>query len=218
MGKVMVVTAVGVALALGVFGLVGAAMRPRPEPPQLVSMTEAGQAMIVAGGTMQSHGQAMVDQGRRTGDQDLVAYGDRWVQDGQQLVQRGQWMIVNPLAPGNLVTAPSQLSRQGAWGDLTQRAEAMVHDPGRAPAAVDLQALRLNGLAMEAEGRTMADHGRLMKSEVDFMQTRHGLDAEAANALGNAAQAMLQVGGELDQNGQAMVDYADGLSRSLGYP
>ncbi len=216
MGRVVIAGSIAVALGLVTFGLVAAALRPRPQPPRLISMAEAAQAMLRDGGAMQVHAQVMLDEARRTGDQDLAAHGEHWQRDGLELVQRGQWMAMNPIAPGSLVASPSQLSQEGSWGELTRTAQAMLHDPSRAR-GVDLEALRWNGVAMQAEARNMAEHGRLMAEEADVMIAQHGLQGEAAATLRQAAETMREVSGYLEQNGQAMVDYAERLRRSLGY-
>jgi hypothetical protein len=218
MGKPGIFAAVAVALALVAFGLVAAASRPHEAPPRLLSMTDAAQALIGDGNVVQAHGQAMLDEAAQTGDSDLQYHGQHWLQTGQDMVQRGQWMEMDPLAPGNLVTSPADLSRQGAWGSLPQTAEAMMRDPSHA-GAEDLQALRWNGQAMLAEGRIMAGQGELLTSEADAMIARHALQGADAAAVHHAAQTLHDVGSDLQQNGQQMVDYADRLRQSLGeYP
>ncbi len=218
MGKLLVGLALVVAVGLVALGSIARAARPGVEPPHLVSMGESAQAMLRDGGAMQVHGQAMLDEAGRTGDADLQVHGEHWLRDGQDLVQRARWMSMDPLAPASLVTPPAELSRQGSWGALTQTAAAMLHDPGQARRAVDLEALRWNGEAMRAEGRTMAEHGRVMAEEAEIMVSRHALQGQAATALRQAAQTMQAVGGHLEQNGQGMLDYAARLRRSLGYP
>ena len=218
MGKLSIAAALVVALALVVFGLVAAAARPRESPPRLVSMAEAAGAMQRDGAVMQAHGQAMLDEAGRTGDADLQSHGQHWRQTGQDMVQRGQWMAMDPLSPGNLVTSAADLSRQGAWGSLPQAAQAMMRDPSHA-GAQDLQALRWNGQAMLAEGRAMADQGALMATEADAMVARHTLQGTEATDLRRPPRTLQAVGGSLQQNGQQMIDYADRLRRSLGgYP
>jgi hypothetical protein len=215
MGKLMIGAAVAVAIALVGFGLVGAAARPRPAPPRVVSMVDSGQALIRDGGVMQTHAQAMLDEAARTSDSDLQAQGERWSQDGKDLVQKGRWLVMDPLAPGNLVTTPADLSRQGAWASLPQTAQAMIHDPSKIGSASP-EDLRWNGEAMRAEGHAMADHGRLMTDEVEFMVARHGLSGDDALALRQAASTMQDVGTTLEQNGQGMLDAAERINRSLG--
>ncbi len=217
MGKIGIGLAVLVALGLVAFSLVAAAARPRPQAPQLVSMQDSARALLADAGVMQTHGQAMLDEGQRTDDQDLIAAGELWLTDGQQLSQRAQWLVMDPLSPGSLIVPPSQLSQQGNWGALIQTSQAMVHDPSQARTPVDMEALRWNGLSMQAEGRGMADHGRAMADQIDAMSARHVLDSQTVLSLRHAAQTMQTVGGELEQNGQAMLDYADRLRRSLGY-
>jgi hypothetical protein len=178
-------------------------------------MEESARALQQAGMTMQRHGQAMIAEGQRTGDDVLVAHGWHWLSDGEALVQRGQWLLMDPLAPSSLVTPPAELSAQDAWGELPRTAQAMLHDPSRAR-EIDLEALRWNGLAMRAEGHNMAEHGRVMAEAVELMVARRQLEAQAATELRQAAQALREVGGHLTQNGQAMIDYADRLRRSIG--
>jgi hypothetical protein len=210
--------AIAVALALVGFSIVARGARPTSaaQAPRLVSMAESARAMVQAGETMQAHAQAMLTEGQQTGDQDLLAHGEHWLRDGQALVRGGQWMEMNPTAPGSLVSSPSELAAQGSWGELTRTAQAMLHDPSRA-SSTDLEALRWNGLAMRSEGRNMVEHGRVMVEEVELMVARHGLEGQAATDLRATAATMQQAGGYLEQNGEEMVDYADRLRRSLGY-
>ena len=69
---------------------------------------------------------------------------------------------------------------------------------------------------MRADGRAMADHGRVMAEEVEVMIARHGLSGDAALALRQAARTMQDVGSTLEQNGQSMLDAGDRINRSLG--
>jgi hypothetical protein len=73
MSKIAIGFAIFVAVALVGFSLVAATARPRPEAPHLVSMQESAGALQADAGVMQAHGQAMIDEGRRTGDADLTA-------------------------------------------------------------------------------------------------------------------------------------------------
>jgi hypothetical protein len=215
MGKLILGAAVGVAIALVGFGLIGAAARPHPAPPRIVSMIDSGQALMRDGGVMQTHGQAMLDRAARTGDSDLQTQGEHWLQDGKDLVQKGSWLLMDPLAPSNLVTAPAELSRQGGWVSLPRTAQAMLHDPTRIGSA-NPEDLRWNGEAMRAQGRGMVDHGRVMAEEVQVMVARHGLSGDDAQALSQASRAMQDAGATLEQNGQGMLDAADRINRSLG--
>jgi hypothetical protein len=217
MGRVGTSLAIGLAAALIVFGLVAAAARPVAGQPHLVSMATSAEAMWQAGTVMYAHGQAMLADGKSAGNEDLVTRGEHWLRDGEALLQGSHWLAMNPTAPGSLVSTPSELAAQGSWGELNRTAQAMLHDPSRAR-AFDLKALRGNGLAMRSDGQNMAEHGRVMAEEVDLMATRHPLPSEAAPELRQAAQAMVEVGGHLEKNGQAMMDYAGRLGRSIGYP
>ncbi len=208
---------IGGALVLVAFSLVARTSRPTVEAPRLVSMAEGAQALARASDTWRVHAQAMLREGQRTGDQDSIARGEHWLRDSQDLEQRSRWLAMNPTAPGSLLASPSELATQGNWGELTRTAQAMLHDPEGARSAVDLEALRWNGLAMRAEGRLMSEHGRIMAEEAEIMVERHGLEDQAADDLRQAAMSLQQVGGYLERNGQAMIDYADRLRRSLGY-
>jgi hypothetical protein len=218
MRKVSIGSAVVVAVALVILSVVTRNARPTnaADAPRLVSMAESAQAMQQAGNVMQSHAQAMLAEGQRTGDQDLIIRGEHWLSDGQAMVRGGQWMAMNPTAPGSLVASPSELSAQGSWGELTRTAQGMLHDPSRAR-ELDLSALMWNGQAMRAEGRNMLDHGRIMAEEAEIMIARHGAEGQVATDLRQAAVTLRQVGGYLEQNGQSVIDYADRLRRSMGY-
>ncbi|MDE3075432.1 MAG: hypothetical protein KGJ86_08385 [Chloroflexota bacterium] len=207
MGKVLIGLSIVVAIGLVAFPLVAQSLGPRPEPPRLVSMEQSAQAMQQAGSLMQSHGQEMLAEGQRTGDADVTAYGRTWLRDGEQLVQGGKWMAMNPTAPGSLVSTPSELAGQGNWSLLTRGAQAMVHDPRRV-SNVDLEALAWDGMAMRSEGQLMSEHGRLMSAQIDAMTAKEVLPAQTIADLRTAARTMQDVGARLEQNGQVMVEYA----------
>lgn len=208
----------GVALMIVVFVIIGARGGDTTvrERAQLVDMQQSAQAMLAAGQTMRQHGSAMADAATRANDQQLLADANHWIQDGEDLIQGGQWMAMNPTAPGSLASTAGGLGQQGNWGELNRTARQMLHDPSRA-SQVDLEALRWNGEAMRAEGRTMADHGRVMGEQVEVMVARGALQGTAADDLRNAARTMVTVGGTLEQNGNAMIAYADQVRKSLGY-
>lgn len=212
---VWLIVAIIVGVTLVATGLAAGAGQPAATPPRLASMAESAQALARAGTAMQVHGQAMLDDGQRTGDQDVIRRGDHWRRDGQALLQGGQWLAMDPTALGSLLASRSELAQQGNWGPLTRAAQAMLHDPSQAR-AMDLEALRWNGLAMRAEGQTMAEHGRVMTEEIDLMVARYGLSGHGDADVRQAAQTMTEVGATLRQNGQRMVDYADQFQRSLG--
>lgn len=218
MSRTSVGLAIGAAAAVLGLGLLVQTARPTIAAPPIVSMVEAGRGMEAAGRTMELHGTAMIERGRAAGVVDLVAHGEHWKLDGQRAIQGGRWMAMDPLAPGNLVSSPSELGAAGSWASLTETAQAMQHDPSRSR-AVDLGALRRNGLAMRSEGAAMAEHGRVMVEEVEVMLrlSDHGLEAATADDLRGAATSIERAGRGLEQNGQAMIDHADRLRRSLGY-
>jgi hypothetical protein len=216
MSKITIGLAIVVALALVSFGLVAAA-RPRPEAPHLVSMQESAGALLADGGIMQARGQAMLEEGQRVADQNLIAEGQHWLLDGQDLTQRAHWLAMDPVAPANLATSPAELSRQGAWGRPHWKCAGDVARPEHSTQRIGSQALRSDGQAMQAEGRAMADHGRVMADQVETMVALHNVDASTLAALRRAARTMEMVGSHLSDNGQAMIDCAERMRRSLGY-
>ena len=193
--------------------------------PHLVSMEESGRAMQRAGDTMAAHATQMLDEARRTGDNELAAHGEHWASDSEALLQGARWMGADPKAFSSLASNPSDPAIQQNWGALVRGSEAMLHDPGGANAGgsaahggADLEALRWNGQSMIAEGRNMAEHGRVMAEEAEVMLEQHSLQGQAADDLRQAAQAMVEVGGHLRSNGREIVDYTDRLRRNMGIP
>lgn len=191
-GKLGIGLALFTALGLVGFGVVAWADRDPPAPsverPRIVSMEESAQAMQQAGAAMQQHGQAMLMQG-------------------------GEWMVINPTAPGILV--PGAQIDAGNRGELNRSIQAMLHDPSKAR-SIDVEALNWNGMAMQGEGQNMRYHGQIMAEEVELMIERHGLQGQAVDDLRRGVQVMRQVGGDLMQNGQEMIDYAERIRRSMG--
>ncbi len=181
----------------------------------LVSMDESAAAMTTAGELMRAHGQAMLTDGAARNDQILLGHAKHWIGDGDALIQGGAWMAMNPTAPGNLASTPEELAANGNWTALNRATNAMLHDPSNAR-QVDIEALRWNGEAMRGEGQNMIDHARIMAEEADVMVERHGLQGQAALDLRQAVEVMRQTGGHLKENGQAMMDYADRIRRSMG--
>lgn len=216
-GRLGIGLALLTALVLVVFGVAAWASRESPgssiDKPQIVSMADSARAMQQAGTAMQAHGQAMLDEGRSNNDLDLVAHGEHWMRDGAALIQGGGWMAMNPTAPGSLV-APSEISAADR-SQLDRQVQAMIHDPSKA-SRVDAEALRWNGLSMRSEGQNMADHASVMAEAVELMVERHGLQGQAAADLRQAVQVMRDVSKALTRNGQAMIDYADRVRRSMG--
>jgi hypothetical protein len=208
-GKLGIGLALTVAVAFVIFASIPRTARPTAEEPHLLSMEASAQSLKAAGLAMQQHGQAMLADGQQAADIELISDGEHWVSDGQMLVQRGEWLAVNPTTPGPSAT-PDE------WVEMSRTAQMMLRDPSRAR-ELDLEALRWNGLAMRAEGQNMAEHGRLMTEQVEVMVARHGPDDQSAADLRQAAQTMHDVGGYLGQNGQAMMDYAGRLRQSMGY-
>lgn len=219
MNRVGVVVAVVVAAVLLILGVVVAADDSddagSAAAAHLTDMQTSAATLRAGGEAMQRHGQQMLDDGRATGDQDLIRLGEHWLADGRQLVQRGEWLAMTPTHPGSLLVSPTELRASGSWAELTRRTREMVHDPSGAR-EIDIEALRLNGAAMQAEGRLMTEHGRQMADEVALLVALHGLDAAAADELRASTAAMERTGAGLEANGNAMVDYADQIARSIG--
>jgi hypothetical protein len=219
MSRISIGIAVVAAVGLLAFGLVvRAAQAPVVPTPRIVSMEEGGRAMEAAGLAMQRHASAMITGAQGDGDVELIAFAERWQRDGELVEQRGRWMAMNPTAADSLVSSQSALAATGQWGSLTTAAQAMTHDPSRMHGA-DVGALGWNGRAMTAEGRVMAEHGRVMLGEIELMlaQGRHSSVSPAIGELRSAAETIERVGGDVESNGQAMVDYAQRVRTSLGY-
>ena len=219
MSRISVGIAVVVAVALLAFGLVvRAAQAPVVSTSRIVSMEEGGRAMEAAGLAMQRHASAMITDAQSGSDAELIAFAEHWQRDGELVEQRGRWMAMNPTAASSLTSSQSTLAATGQWGTLTTAAQAMSHDPTRMHGA-DVEALRWNGRAMTAEGRAMAEHGRVMLGEIELMiaQGRHSSVSPAIGELRSAAETIERVGGDVESNGQAMIDYAQRVRASLGY-
>jgi hypothetical protein len=217
MNRFMIGAAVVVALALVTVGVVAAAKGPGSTSvakPALVSMDEAAQAMQQAGAAMQAHGQAMVDQGTKTGSQALIATGRQWLQDGQQIAQGGQWMAMDPTDPSNL-DSPTGVATDNNRSELSRHAQAMLHDPSKA-GAIDIEALRDNGLAMQSESQNMVAHAHVMAQAINVMVAQDMVDDQIAADLRRAVQILGEAGNQLGQNAQQMVEYANRLHQSLG--
>lgn len=217
MNRLAIGAAVLVALVLVTVGVIAAAKGSTSAgvaKPNLVSMDEAARAMQQAGAAMQAHGQAMLNQGTANGDQTLIAYGKQWLQDGQQIAQGGQWMAMDPTDPSNL-DSPSGVATDNNRQQLSIHAQAMLHDPSKA-SAINIDALRDDGLAMQGEARNMVEHAHVMAQFVDVMVAQHMVDDQTAADLRQAVQVLGDVGNRLGQNAQQMVDYANRLHQSLG--
>jgi hypothetical protein len=217
MNRLAIGAAIFVALALVTVGVIAAAKGQTESSvakPTFVSMDEAAQAMQQTGAAMQTHGQAMVDQGTKSSDQTLVATGRQWLQDGQQIAQGGQWMAMDPTDPSNL-DSPSGVATDNIRSELSRHAQAMLHDPSKA-GAIDIEALRDDGLAMQSESRNMVAHAHVMAQAIDVMVAQHVVDDQTAAELRRAVQVLGDVGNRLGQNAQQMVEYANRLHQSLG--
>ncbi len=207
--------AIGLAFFGAVLWSVASVGRASPGSPHRVSMAESAAAMQQAADAMAAHAEWMLTEGARTGDPDLIASGQRWMQEAQSLANNAQLMSMNPTAPSSLRASPGELSAQGNWGELYRNAQNMLHDPSQAR-EIDIDALRWTGLSMQSEGGNMLEQGRRMNQALDGMLTQHALTPPAVAELRQAARTIGEVGGHLQGNGQAMVDYADNLRRMVG--
>ena len=214
--RASVIVVISIVAAVVIVGIVAAARIDGVDvEPHLTDMQASAAGLETAGATMERHGQQMLDQAEASGDEKLRSHGEHWLSDGQALIERGQWLAMNPTAPGNLNTSPAELSRTGNLTELTRRTQQMLHDPSNAR-GIDIEALRLNGASMQAEGRLMIEHGQQMADDVTAMVEHHDLDATALDELRAATEAMATAGGHLEQNGIAMTTYADEISQALG--
>lgn len=210
-----ILTIVLVAALLGTAVIVSARDDERDANGHWLTMQDSASALRAAGTAMERQGQTMLDHGRTTADRDLVAFGVRWLVDGQALAQRGAWLAMSPTDPGMLQTTPSRLSTDGSWTELQRRSQQMHYDPASAR-SIDLDALRQDGAAMQDEGRLMVESGRQMTDEVEQLRAGYGLAAPEAAALTAAATALVRAGEALAQDGTAMIASADQFARSLG--
>jgi hypothetical protein len=124
-------------------------------------------------------------------DPRLVELGQHWVLDAQALRQQAAWMVLSAMAAD------------------------MIHDPA---AAHELNAWKLkgNGLAMSAEGKAMAEHGREMTAQVEQLEESSALSLDLADQLFAAGQEMVVTGETLQREEQRMQDFADDMLALIG--
>ncbi|OJV91784.1 MAG: hypothetical protein BGO39_18005 [Chloroflexi bacterium 54-19] len=163
---------------------------------------------------MQNHGQRMVEQGQPVDNPDptLVSWGNRWIIDGQLMVERGQLMGADPLASASLHSTQAELKAQGNWSTLVADTKAMIHNPNLV-GSLNLPALRWDGQGMVSEGEAMAGKGLIMAEEIEQMVKQGHLDplGPEARELRQSAQLLHNTGLQLAQNGRDMIGYADRL-------
>jgi hypothetical protein len=216
MNRAIVAAAVVLAFVLVIFAAVIAATDDGSEfDAHLTDMQPGAAALEQAGTAMKRHAVQMLANGRAAGDPELTGHGEHWLADGQALVQRAEWLAMRPTSPGNLIASPAELSRDGSWAELNRRTQQMLHGPSRAR-GIDIVALRLNGAAMQAEGRLMVEHGQLMTDEIALMLELHGLEGMAADELNAVTASIMSMGEQFEQNGAVMIAYADRIARTLG--
>ena len=219
MNKIGVIFTLMLTMTLAFIGVVvwsvASAGRASPDPPRSVSMAESAEAMQEAVNAMAAHGEVMLTEGARTGNQDLLIHSQHWMADAQSLMSSAQMMGVNLTAPSSLHASPSDLGSQGNWGELNRSYQAMLHNPSMAR-TIDIERLRWTGLSMESEGSKMVEHGNRMVEDVKTVMQNHGLTAQAKDDLYTSAEMMRTLGSHLARNGEFMISYADRMRRMVG--
>jgi hypothetical protein len=124
-------------------------------------------------------------------DPQLVELGQHWVLDAQAMRQQAAWMV------------------------LSATAADMIHDPATAH-ELNAWNLKGNGLAMDAEGNAMAEHGREMTAQVESLRETGALSPELAEGLLAAGQEMVATGESLQREGQRMQEFADDMLALIG--
>ena len=163
---------------------------PLPSPEDRASadaMTAGSVAMIRMAQVMDEAATLLL----QANDAQLVDFGRHWVLDAQALRQQAAWMV------------------------LSATAADMIHDPATAH-EVKLWSLKGNGLAMTAEGRAMAEHGRSMTAQVEQLREAGALPPELADQLVAAGAELVAIGEELEGDGQRMEETADPMLALIG--
>src|SRR6266567_7337214 len=101
-------------------------------------------------------------------------------------------MAKNPTDPSNL-DSPAGVAADNNRQQLSIHAQAMLHDPSKAR-AIDIEALRDDGNAMQGEARNMVEHARVMGQTIDLMVAKHQVDDQIAADMRQAAQVLNDVG------------------------
>lgn len=151
------------------------------------AMAAGATAMIQMANTMDEAAALML----ASNDSQLGELGQHWVLDAQALRQQAAWMV------------------------LSATAADMIHDPAKAH-EINIWNLKGNGLAMAAEGQTMAEHGQAMTAQVEQLQEAGSLSPELAGQLLAASQQMVTSGEALQRDGQRMQDAADAMLAAIG--
>jgi hypothetical protein len=126
-----------------------------------------------------------------TNDAQLVDLGRHWVLDAQALRQQAAWMA------------------------LSATAADMIHDPATAH-ELNARNLKGNGMAMTAEGRVMAEHGRAMTAQVGQLREVGPLAPDLVDELVAAGAELVATGEALERDGQQMEEDADRMLALIG--
>jgi len=163
---------------------------PLPGPEDRASadaMAAGGAAMIRMAQVMDAAATLMLD----SSDPQLVDLGQHWVLDAQALRQQAAWMV------------------------LSATAADMIHDPATAH-EINARNLKGNGMAMTAEGQSMADHGRSMTAQVEQLREVGVLSPDLADQLVAAGAELIATGEKLERDGQRMEETADLMLKLIG--
>lgn len=163
---------------------------PLPSPDDRASadaMAAGAAAMIRMAQVMDAAATLMLD----SNDPQFVDLGQHWVLDAQALRQQAAWMV------------------------LSATAADMIHDPATAH-EINARNLEGNGLAMTAEGRSMADHGRSMTAQFEQPRETGVLSPDLADQLVAAGVELIATGEELERDGQRMEESADLMLKLIG--
>jgi hypothetical protein len=163
---------------------------PLPSPEDRAS----GDAMAAGATTMIQMAQTM-DQAANlmlgSNDPQLIEQGQHWVLDAQALRQQATWMV------------------------LSATAADMIHDPATAH-ELNARNLKGNGMAMTAEGRVMAEHGRVMTAQVEQLGEVGSLPPDLVDELVAAGAELVATGEALERDGQQMEEDADRMLALIG--
>jgi hypothetical protein len=107
------------------------------------------------------------------------------------------------------------LRQQAAWMVLSATAADMIHDPATAH-ELNARNLKGNSMAMTAEGRVMAEHGRAMTAQVEQLREAGALPPDLADQLEAAGAELIATGAALERDGQQMEESADLMLELIG--
>lgn len=154
----------------------------------------AGNLGVEYGQHMQKLGARMVEHGQASGDQAWIDDGQHWVIDGK---------------------------RMGEIGESTLKlGQSMRGNPIKAQ-DVDINKIRVQGLGLISDGKAFVEHSKIMV-ELTALLKRRAEDSSAQSLSQDIADSeeqakrMSQTGEQLVKSGEALVNFADSLSKSIG--